>query len=357
MCRNLVVLAILAFTPGALGDVTVDFDLLTWDDDDATEELPSAVDVRPGLPSGCDWLIFTHDDVEENPGWNPLGAVSHNFPDVMGTNGSGYTMCPSLSGNPAITMEFSCAAPGSWSIEITDQLYIGQASPIARMNQLLVTLGSPATTNGMYQVDGLPNSGTWSASASSDWSISYEIDFYLAAGVDDPDPLNPDPTDIDSTYDNGLQQGYLIPVTELTSNGMAAVELDDPTGFFGGTSADFESYVLTEIAPRLPEEATYLLFAQRKKIHPVYAEAGMPITTDSGVGNTTIAYTTQAIPRQGDDNGDGKVDLVDYTVFEECLVGPGGSPEELQCLCVFDSDEDGDVDLSDFAVFQERFTG
>ncbi|MCK4341467.1 MAG: hypothetical protein KAY37_07080 [Phycisphaerae bacterium] len=352
MYRSPVALAVLALTPGVLAEVTVSFDLLTWNDSQATVELPSAVGWRPLPSDGGDWLLFTEDDLFLWAEWNPLGAVSHNFPDVSGTPGSGYTNAPSLSGISAITMELSCAAPAVWAVQITDQFYTGQINPVMRMKQLLVTPGSPATTNGIYNVDGLPNNGTWSASAASDWSISYQIDFYFAGGIDDPDPQNPDLEDIDVTFDDALQQGYLIPVAMLTPAGMAAVELDDPAGFFGG---DFEQYLLDEITPRLPDDATYLLVTQMEKSHPVYAEEGVPLTTDSLIGNTTIAYTTQVIPGQGDADGDGAVDLLDYVGFEDCLAGPGATPEGPQCLCVFDFDEDGDVDLSDFAAFQEVF--
>ena len=58
-----------------------------------------------------------------------------------------------------------------------------------------------------------------------------------------------------------------------------------------------------------------------------------------------------------DFDGDGDVDLDDYSVFNECVSGPGVSPDPSppisprECLSVFDLDVDGDVDLDDFHLF------
>ena len=59
--------------------------------------------------------------------------------------------------------------------------------------------------------------------------------------------------------------------------------------------------------------------------------------------------------RSGDVDGDGAVELDDFTVFEACLLGPAGGLAELDCACV-DFDTSGDVDLVDFAAFQILFT-
>jgi hypothetical protein len=321
-----------------LEEPDVRLDLLTSGD---------AVDWKPCLPSGGDWLIFTADDLLDT-GYNDLGAVSYNFPDAAPIGGSAYTVAPSLSGSSAITMDCSCNGPGSWTVDITAQLYMGQASPIARMNQILVTPNSPAALNPLYLVGGLPNSGTWSATSADNWSISYAIDFYFAAGVDDADPWNVDFTDIDSTYNDATQEGYLIPVALLTPEGMAAVELSDPTGFFGGTSGEFEQYLLTEIAPRLPAGATYLLFTQMLKINPVYAETGMPITTASLIGNTTFAYTTQVIIQKGDIDADGDIDLDDLPLFLEALLGEDVPLEHVDRADMNDSSTADGLDVQPF---------
>jgi beta-glucanase (GH16 family) len=63
----------------------------------------------------------------------------------------------------------------------------------------------------------------------------------------------------------------------------------------------------------------------------------------------------------GDFDGDGDVDLDDYTVFADCLGGPAEEPaptpptHAVGCLTVFDLDEDSDVDLTDYGTFQLMF--
>ena len=55
----------------------------------------------------------------------------------------------------------------------------------------------------------------------------------------------------------------------------------------------------------------------------------------------------------GDYNGDGTIDLLDYAEFPACMAGPGGG---LGTGCaVFDFDGDVDVDAFDFAEFQKVF--
>lgn len=56
----------------------------------------------------------------------------------------------------------------------------------------------------------------------------------------------------------------------------------------------------------------------------------------------------------GDCNGDGVVDLADFTLLCGCPLEPGGDGGS--CAC-FDLDLDGDVDCCDFARFQRQFTG
>lgn len=62
-------------------------------------------------------------------------------------------------------------------------------------------------------------------------------------------------------------------------------------------------------------------------------------------------------PYPGDFDGNGTVDLADYTFFVRCLAGPGVSPcptppvTVWTCRRAFDLDVDDDVDLRDFARF------
>jgi len=57
-----------------------------------------------------------------------------------------------------------------------------------------------------------------------------------------------------------------------------------------------------------------------------------------------------------DCNSDGRVNLVDYDDFENCLSGPDGGLPLPECNC-FDLDGDRDIDLSDIARFQVEFMG
>lgn len=268
---------------------SVQFDLLTWDNARATAQLPSAQDVKPaaGLPAVGDWLIFTQDDAHLPAGYNPAGALSHNFVDMTGVGGPGFNQGPSLTGS--LTLEFSNGGASQWNVAVTDLAYTGQATPVMQMNQRLVTPGSPAAQNPAFNVDGVGNQGTWAASPAGNWRFESRLDFYFATNADG----DPAPADVDAAFNDKLQQGYLIPVSQLTSAGLAGLALDDPAGFFAG---DFGQYLLDEIAPRLPDGATYLLITQMAKTSPDYTESGLPITAASLIGNTTFAYTTAAIP-------------------------------------------------------------
>jgi hypothetical protein len=267
---------------------SLDFQLLTWNDADATAQLPSAVGLKPSatMPAAGDWLVFTGDDAGNPAPNNPAGAVSHNLVDITGAGGAGFNLAPSLSGT--LTLDLEPTDGSNWTVTVTALAYSGQANPAMAMNQFLVAPGSPATTNDAFNVDGIGNAGQWIASATGNWAIQYALDFYFAANVDG----DPSPTDIDATFNDKAQAGYLIPVDRLTTNGLAGATLVDPAGFYNG---DFAQYLLTEIAPRLPANATYLLVTQMGKTHPGYVETGLPVTVNTLVGNTTIAYTTQTL--------------------------------------------------------------
>ncbi|MCC6423104.1 MAG: PEP-CTERM sorting domain-containing protein [Phycisphaerales bacterium] len=268
----------------AFASTSVQFDLLTWGDGQATVQLPSAKGLKPSaaLPNTGDWLIFNGDDATNQS--NPQGSLSHNFADLSGQGGAaGYNMAPSLTGS--ITLDFNPSNPNAWDVSVTDLTYSGQATSMIFMNQHLITPGSPATQTPSYLVDGIGNAGTWSSDTAGGWAIQYNMDFYFDANIS--------PDAIDVTFDNTQNNGYLLPVSLLTTQGLANLTLDDPANLYGG---DFENYLLTQIAPRLPGDATYLLITQMNKTHPGYASSGMPLGISGLVGNTTFAYTTSAIP-------------------------------------------------------------
>lgn len=267
---------------------TLNFQLLTWNDATATAELPSAVGRKPSatMPTTGDWLVFTADDALLAAGNNPAGAVSHNLVDITGAGGPGFNLAPSLGGT--VTLQLENASGSNWTVTVSALAYNGQANAMMAMNEFLITPGSPATTNAAFNVDGAGNSGQWAASAAADWAMQFTLDFYLATSADG----DPSPADIDATFNDKPQTGFLIPVNQLTTNGLATVNLDDPLGFH---TANFATYLLEQIKPRLPTNATYLLVTQMGKTPAGYVETGLPITLNTLVGNTTIAYTTQTL--------------------------------------------------------------
>ena len=274
---------------GLDASVLVDFQLLTWGDSQATETLPTGVGRKPsaGLPAAGDWLLFTEDDVVLGAGANPYGGVSHNFVNPVGGTDASFMFAPSLSGN--ISLQFTAASGGNWDVSVTGLAYTGQATETITMNQFLITPGSPAALNPTIGVDGVGNSGSWNPAT---FGIGYNMDFYFAASVDG----DPNPSDVDVAFNNKLQLGYLIPTSALTLEGLSGFPLNDPAGFYGDS---FTDYLLNEVAPRLPGDATFLLITQMLKINPDYTELGLPVTTASTIGNTTIAYTTAMIPEPG----------------------------------------------------------
>lgn len=86
------------------------------------------------------------------------------------------------------------------------------------------------------------------------------------------------------------------------------------------------------------------------------AVQGNDLFIASSVGlpyDTYVAKFVTAINGDGDTDGD--VDLDDYAVLADCLLGPGGG---IGTGCAaFDIDADGDVTLFDVAAFASNFTG
>lgn len=249
-------------------------------------QTPGQIGKKPSAPAPTagDWLIGTADDQALASGYNPSGAWSHNLADMAGTTGATFANAPSLTGK--LYLDLTPTQSGDWNVSVTGQQYSGQATPMMQMNQFLVTPGSAPTLNPAFGVDGLGNSGQWLPN--QNWEISYNLDFYFATNADG----NPSPDDVDLAFSNKTQQGYLIPVSQLTTAGLSSLALNDPAGFYG---SDFKAYLLA-VAEELPAGATYLLFTQMAKTNPNFAEAGLPITTSGLVGNTTIAYSMTPVP-------------------------------------------------------------
>jgi hypothetical protein len=250
---------------------------------------PGLAGHKPNASAASGWLVGTASDQVLAANFNPLGGLSHNFADLAGMGGAQFNFAPSLAGS--LTLDFGPSNLETRSVSVSQLAYSGQATPMMFLNQFLVTASSPAASNPAFNVDGVSSSGLWQNNQSGYWAISYDLDFYFATNADGDAPVNP--LDVDATFNDKRQRGYLLPVARLTPEGLNSLALDDPAGHF---SDDLADYLLNVVAPLLPSDATYLLFTQMEKNHPDYTEPGLPITPAGFIGNTTIAYTTGAIP-------------------------------------------------------------
>ncbi len=248
------------------------------------------------LPQQCghtgvsgDHLIQTADDITD-PAYNPRGSFTFGFMNPIGEWGDDYPPgyaegIHSMQG--ALELDIDLAAGGGFSVtslSFGGVAYPGKTGPTSF--EYLVIPGDPATADPKYQVDGVGNSGTFGASDALDWSLEAQLDLYK--------DLPPGGTGgIDMTMDDWSWSGFLIPTEKLTGAGMALVTLDDALGYFLGTSEDFEAWLIEQVAPRLPDEATWLLFAQAEG-QPDWNSPSMggwdPL--EGIVGETIVAYST-----------------------------------------------------------------
>jgi len=262
---------------------SIEFELLMHTDN--IQLLPQPKEI-PGV-SG-DHLLQTADDITGST-FNPDGCFNFNFMNPVGISEPCYP--PGYaegihSMSDSLVLDIDLLNGGSLSIE--SLTFNGYIAPSKSSVQWLVQAGDPATG---YNTDGMPNGGTYIASADANWAFEAIFDWYY-------DTPYAGPSTIDITFDNYQWNGFIIPVSQLTTTGMDATALDDPLGYFGGTSADFESWLLSEVATRLPQEATYLLFAQGEA-HPAWRNPMMGMQLEGIVGETIIAY---AVPQCGDPN-------------------------------------------------------
>jgi len=284
---------------------SIEFELLMHTDNIQLLPQPKGL---PGV-SG-DHLLQTADDITGGT-FNPDGCFSFNFMNPVGISEPCYPHGYAEgihSMSSSIVLDIDLLNGGSLSIE--SLTFDGYIAPDKSSAQWLVQIGDPATG---YNTDGMPNGGTYIASADANWAFQICFDWYY-------DTPFAGPGSIDITFDNYQWSGFAIPVSELTAAGMDATILDDPLGYFGGTSADFELWLLNEVTPRLPEEATYLLFVQGEA-HPAWTHSEIGMTTDGIIGETIIAY---AVPQCGDPNHpyplgdlnqDCHVDLLDLAIL------------------------------------------
>ncbi len=258
-----------------------------------------------------DHLLHTIDDISAST-YNPDGCFTFNFTNPVGISEPDYPPgyaegIHSMTGS--LTLEINLQSEGT--VEITSLAFDGfvaQGKSIA--HQRLVEPNDPAADGNHGPIDGIPNSGTYTNTPDANWAFEATFDWYY-------DTPFAGPGGIDMTFDNYQWTGFIIPVSELTPAGMDTVELYDPLGYFPGTSEDFESWLLNEVAPQLPPQATLLLFAQAEA-HPVWTNPMMGMTTDGIVAETIIAYTTAEFgPNIADLDGDWDVDLSDFAILAD----------------------------------------
>jgi len=266
---------------------SVEFELLVHTDN--VQLLPQP---KGQIGLSGDHLLQTADDISGST-FNPDGCVSFNFMNQVGISEPDYPPgyaegIHSVSG--LLVLDIDLQNGGFFSIDsLAFDGYVAPTKPIA--HQRLVEPGDTAADGTHGPVDGVSNSGTYIASANWNWAFEASFDWYY-------DTPFAGAGGIDMTFNDYQWRGFIVPVSELTTAGMDAATLDDPLGYFAGTSADFESWLLDEVAPRLPHEATYLLFVQGEA-HADWTNPKMGMTTDGIVGETIIGY---ALPQCGDPN-------------------------------------------------------
>lgn len=86
-------------------------------------------------------------------------------------------------------------------------------------------------------------------------------------------------------------------------------------------------------------------------------DARADLDGDDNVTFADLGIVQLALVHKGDYNGNGVVDLEDFSVFSTCVAGPGAVLPFDDCPALSDFDLDGDVDLHDVALFMRVFVG
>jgi len=280
-----IVVPVLALVGSAAGDA-VTFALLNHPDNKTLLPQPKGLVGIVG-----DHLVRTPDDVTASS-FNPNGGLSFTFTNPIGIWEPDYP--PGYAeGIHCMTgtfdLEVDLGAGGA--VKAASLAFDGYVAPNKYTAQRLVRPGDTAANGNYGPIDGQPNTGSYSASANANWALELNFDWcfdtpYAGMGT------------LDMTFSDYRWSGFIIPVGQLTPAGLGLVALDDPLAFFGGTSADFESWLLNEVTPTLPADATWLLFAQGTA-HPAWTHPAMGMTTDGLVDQTVLAYTTIPEPATG----------------------------------------------------------
>lgn len=281
--------AILIATAAAAEPIV--FTMMTWTND--WTNLPTAVGLKPSYNNtndgpyttlDSDWLIFTPDD-KEFPNANEWGAFSSKFNDRVGLSGmahGGYESCNSLTG--WVTLAFMPGGSDTWAVDVLDVYTLGsKATSTADFSRsyLVTTNTAVIVSNSIYGLDGLGNTGVWHGAAAENWALSFSADSWaVTPGVWHTEE-----------YKNCL--GCIIPVDQLTTAALAQTTLAAPSGYY---TNDFRKYLAEEIAPRLPQDARYLLFVQILKSRILYSTNPNHVDTNATLfGECWFATTPQEI--------------------------------------------------------------
>ena|GEM_PF-977074 len=290
-----------------------------------------------------DHLLRTPDDITD-PTFNPSGCFSFNFMNPVGVMEPDYPPgyaegIHSMTGSVVLDVDLRAGGP----LTVTSMAFDGFVStgkPTAK--QRLVKPGDAATNGNYGSIDGLCSPGSFAASPNANWAFTMTVDWYYdtpyaGAGT------------IDMTFDGYSIAGFIIPVSALNQAGMDRVALNDSLGYFGGTSDDFETWLLVEVASRLPAQATYFLFAQAEA-HPAWTNPDMGMTAQGIVAQTIIAHTTKPL-LVGDVNGDCRVNILDLIGIRSQLnVDPASGPGAAAC----DVTLDGQVNILDLIAVRSK---
>jgi len=262
----MILLTVLMGLPAYIPAASVEFQLFT-------STYNSGILPQQPQTSG-DYLPQTGDDYEMSGG-NPDGCFSFNFMNPTAAS-DGYTKgIHSMTGSVVLDMDLQTGG----ALDIVSLAFDGYISSTQSGIQRLVQAGDPAADGSCGPTDGVGNSGTYNASPGSNWAFEADFDWYYdvpAGGMGG----------IDMTFDNYQWDGFIIPVSELNTAGMAATTLDDSMGYFDG---NFEQWLLNKIAPQLPQDAAYFLFAQGQA-NPAWTGQQVSMTTGGLVGGTVIGY-------------------------------------------------------------------
>ena len=281
MSRSYIFVAVFVVSvlPAVVSAGPVEFQLITHGDNVQWLPQPSGE-----LTVSGDHLLRTADDITGGT-FNPDGCFSFNFMNPVGLQEPNYPPgyaegIHSMTGSVVLDVDLQAGG----LVDILSLAFDGYVAPSKLdSHQRLISPGDTAADGNHGPVDGQPNSGSYVASAAANWAFTASFDWYY-------DTQFGGGGTIDMTFDNYQWSGFIIPASELTLAGLAAATLDDPLGYFGGGSEDFESWLLTELVGRLPQDAQWLLFAQAEA-HPAWTHELMGMTTDGIVGQTVIAYT------------------------------------------------------------------